>query len=93
VAQNLNGELEALANVDAYVLSIDENVNIEVEISESSDEILQASSIRAKRENLRRLKFDAAYNVAQYLSCGSDVENLQVPISLRKLVNPFVITI
>ena len=42
---------------------------------------------------MRRLKDVAAYNVAQYLSCHSDVEDLEVPISLRKLVRPFVITI
>ena len=41
---------------------------------------------------LRRLKDAAAYNVAQYLSCHSEVEDLQVPISLKKLVEPFVIT-
>ena len=41
---------------------------------------------------MRSLKDVAAYNVAQYLSCHSDVEDLQVPISLKKLVKPFVIT-
>ncbi len=41
---------------------------------------------------MRSLKDVAAYNVAQYLSCHSDVEDLQVPISLKKLVEPFVIT-
>ena len=93
VVENLNRKLEAIENVDAYVETIDANGNIEVEISESNDDILQAFTIRAKRKKMRRLKDVAAYNVAQYLSCHSDVEDLEVPISLRKLVRPFVITI
>jgi hypothetical protein len=66
--------LEAIENVDAYVETIDENGDIEVEISESNDDILQAFTIRAKK--MRRLKDVAAYNVAQYLRCDSDVEDL-----------------
>jgi hypothetical protein len=93
VVENVNRKLEAIENVDAYVETIDENGNIEVELSETTDEFLQAFTIRAKRKKLRRLKDVAAYNVAQYLSCHSDVEDLQLPISLRKLVKPFVITI
>ena len=79
--------------MDAYVETIDENENIEVEISESNDDILQAFTIRAKRKKLRRLKDVATYNVAQYLSCHSDMEDLHVPISLRKLVKLFIIKI
>ena len=71
----MNRKLEAIENVETK----DENGNIEVDLSETNDEFLQAFTIRA------------AYNVAQYLSCHSDVEDLQVPISLRKLVKPFVI--
>ena len=48
---------------------------------------------RGKRKKLRRLKDVAACNVAQYLSCHSDVDDLEVPISLRNLVKPFVIKI
>jgi hypothetical protein len=75
--------------VDAYVETIDENGNIKVEISESNDDILQAFTIRSKRKKMRRLK-DVA---AQYPSWRTDVEDLEVPTSLRKLVRPFVITI
>ena len=92
VVENLNHKFEAIEIADAYIETIDENGNIEIELSESTDELLQAFTIRAKRKKLRSLKDVAAYNVAQYLSCHSDVEDLQVPISLRKLVEPFVIT-
>jgi hypothetical protein len=92
VVENLNQQFEAIENADAYVETIDENGNIEVELSESTDELLQAFTIRAKRKKLRSLKDVAAYSVAQYLSCNNDVKDLQVPISLKKLVKPFVIT-
>jgi hypothetical protein len=92
VVENLNQKFEAIENADAYVETIDENGNIEVELSESTDELLQAFTIRAKRKKLRSLKDVAAYSVAQYLSCNNDVKDLQVPISLKKLVKPFVIT-
>ena len=92
VVENLNHKFEAIEIADAYVETIDENGNIEIELSESTDELLQSFTIRAKRKKLRSLKDVAAYNVAQYLSCHSDVEDLQVPISLKKLVKPFVIT-
>ena len=89
-------KLEAIEIADAYVETIDENGNIEIELSESTAELLllllQAFTIRAKRKKFRSLKDVAAYNVAHYLSCHSDVEDLQVPISLKKLVEPFVIT-
>ena len=44
VVENLNRKLEAIENVDAYVETIDENGNIEVEISESNDDILHLQS-------------------------------------------------
>ena len=91
VVETLNYKLEAIEIADAYVETIDENGNIEIELSESTDELLQAFTIRAKRKKLRSLKDVAAYNVGQCLSCHSDVEDLQVPISLRKLVETFVI--
>ena len=91
VVENLNQIFDAMEIADAYVETIGENGNIEIELSESSDELLQAFTLRAKRKKLRCLKDVAAYNVGQCLSCHSDVEDLQIPISLRKLVETFVI--
>ena len=92
VVENLNHKFEAIEITDAYVETIDENGNIEIELSESTYGFLQAFTIKAKRKKLRSLKYITAYNVAQYLTRHSDVEDLQVPISLRKLVKSFVIT-
>ena len=67
VVENLNRELKALENVEAYIGTIGENGNIE--ISEDYEDILQT-----KRRI--RLKEVATYNVAPCLSCGSDVNYL-----------------
>jgi hypothetical protein len=77
--------------VNAYFGTIDENGSIEIEISEEHEEILQAFTIRASRKRLRRLKEVAAYNGAQHLNSDEEVEILQIPNSLKKLVRQFAI--
>ena len=91
IVENLNRELEAIESVNAYIGTIDENGSIEIEISEEHGDILQAFTIRASRKRLRRLKEVAAYNVAQHLNCDEEVDILQIPNSLKKLVRQFVI--
>ena len=41
---------------EAYVENIDENGNIEIEITENNDFILQSFTVKASRKKLRRLK-------------------------------------
>ena len=77
--------------MNAYIGTIDENGSIEIDISEEHGDILQAFTIRANRKRLRRLKEVAAYNVAQHLNCDEEVDILQIPNSLKKLVRQFVI--
>ena len=91
IVENLNRELEAIESVNAYIGTIDENGSIEIEISEEYGDILQAFTIRASRKRLRRLKEVTAYNVAQHLNCDEEVDILQIPNSLKKLVRQFVI--
>jgi hypothetical protein len=62
VVENLNHKLEAIENADPYVETIGLTGNIEFELSESTDELLQAFTIRAKRKELRRLKDFATVN-------------------------------
>jgi hypothetical protein len=86
----LNRELEAIESVNAYIGNIDENGSIEIEISEEHGDILQAFTISTSRKLLRRLKEVAAYNVAQHLNCDEEVNILQIPNSLKKLVRQFL---
>ena len=45
VVENLSHKFESIEIADAYVETIDENGNIEMELSESTDELLQAFTI------------------------------------------------
>ena len=49
LVENMNRELEAIENVNAYSGIIDENGSIDIEISEENGDILQAFTIRASR--------------------------------------------
>ena len=75
---------------EAYVENIDENGNIEIEITENNDFILQSFTVKASRKKLKRLKEVAAYNVRQCLCSEDDVNFLNLPKTLEKLVKKFV---
>ena len=70
----------------AHIGPIDDNQGILVAISEENGNILKAFTVKASRKGLRRLKKVAAYNVAQHLSLDNDMDFLQEPNSLKKLV-------
>ena len=59
---------------------------------ENNEYIFQSITIRASRKRLRRLKEIAAYNVGQCLSSEHDVNWLNLPKTLEKLVKKFVNT-
>ena len=91
--ENLNRELEAIENINAYIGTIGENGSIQIEISEDSRDTFHAFTIRASRNRLRRLKEVAAYNIAQDLNFEDNVDFLQIPNYLKKLVWQFVVTL
>ena len=92
VVENLTSNMETLESFDTYVETVDENGNIEIEISENNEHVLQSFTVRARRKRLRTLKEIAAYNVAQHLSSDSDVGYLNVPQTLHILVKKFINT-
>ena len=59
---------KTLENVEGHVETIDDNGQIEIEVSEDNDDILWVLTIRAKMNRIRRMKEVASYNVAQYLT-------------------------
>ena len=62
------------------IQTLDDEVNIEIKISEDNEDILQAFTINANRKRIWRLKEVAAYNDAQYISQYiSHVDCLQPP--------------
>ena len=92
VVENLNRNLVTSEGFEAYVENIDENGNIEIEITENNDFILQSFTVKASRKRFKRLKEVAAYNVGQCLCSEDDVNWLNLPKTLEKLVKKFVNT-
>ena len=83
---------DTIKHVDAYIEIIDENVNLEIGLSENNEYIFQSFTVRASRKRLRRLKEIAAYNVGQCLSSDSDIEHPNLPQTLDVLVKKFINT-
>ena len=92
VVEKFNSNLETFEGIEAYVENIDENGNIEIEITENNEYILQSFTVKASRKRLKRLKEVAAYNVGQCLDCENDAEFLNLPKTLEVLVKKFVNT-
>ena len=67
VVENLNRNLVTPEDFEAYVENIDENGNIEIEITENNSYILQSFTVKASRKKLKRLKEVAPYNVGHCL--------------------------
>ena len=78
-----------MENVDAYIETIDDNGNIIVQVDE---DLIQGFTLKGKRRRLRRLSDLAAFNIAQYPKSESDVDCLEVPRNLKKIVKQFLVT-
>ena len=92
VVENCNRNLKTLESVEAYIENIDENGNIEIEITENNEYVLQSFTLKASRKRLRRLRDVAAYNVGQCLGCEDDADCLNLPKTLEILVKKFINT-
>ena len=86
----INRGLELLNYTSVFVEEIDEFGNITIEIEESSPTIFQEFTILADIKTISRLEDIAAYNVARLLLDNNDLEDLQLPRSLKKLVATFL---
>ncbi len=92
VVSKLNENLKLIQNSLSYIEWIDENGNIHINLEEISATLLQGFAITARRRKLRKLKDISAYKVAGLISGKSDINKLQLPISLNRLVASFVDT-
>ena len=84
VVSKLEDKFKLLA--DCYLDWIDENGNIMINLYEISSAIYQDFEIKARRRKLRRLEHIAAFNVAKQLSGQTDVEELPLPKTMKKLI-------
>ena len=92
VVSKLNENLKLIQNSLSYIEWIDENGNMDIILDEMSATLLQGFTITARRRKLRRLKDISAYKVAGLISGKSEINKLQLPISLRGLVASFLDT-
>ena len=60
--------------------------------TEENDDILEAFTVKARRKRLRTLKYIAAFNIARHLDCQGDLKYLNLPMTLKPLVNKFIIS-
>ena len=86
----INSGLKLLKLESAFVEEIDDIGNLTIKIEESSPTTFQEFTILADIKTLKRLEDIAAYNLARSLLGNSDLDNLQLPRSLNKLVAPFL---
>ena len=79
--------MEALTNYETSIQMIDGNGDIEFSITEENHDILEAFTVKARRKRLRTSKYIAAFNIARHLDCEGDLKYLNLPMTLKSLVN------
>ena len=52
IVKNFSKYFETVENVDAYIENIEENGNLEIDLSENNEHIFQSFTIRASRKRL-----------------------------------------
>ena len=92
VVKYMTENLENVHGFDVTIDTIDENGNIEIAITEETEDIFQSFIVKAKRKRLRRLQDIAAFNLAQHLVSEAEVESLNIPKTLIPLVKRFLVT-
>ena len=70
---------------------IDDNGNMEIMITEDTQDMLQGFKVKTRRR-LRRLKEISAFNIAQHLASEGDIKFLNIPESVKPLVKKFLVT-
>ena len=92
VVKYMTENLENVHGFDVTIDTIDENGNIEIAITEETEDIFQGFIVKAKRKRLRRLQDIAAFNLAQHLVSEAEVKSLNIPKTLIPLVKRFLVT-
>ena len=92
VVKYITENFENIHGFDVTIDTIDENGNIEITITEDTEDIFQGFIVKAKRKRLRRLQDIAAFNIAQHVVSEAEVESLNIPKTLIPLVKRFLVT-
>ena len=87
---DVNRRLETIESADCFIDHVSENEDLSIDLHKNFPPLMKGYQITARRKKLRTLKQIAAYNVAKYILCKSDVKKLDVPHSLYKQVSIFL---
>ena len=79
VVEHIGREFGEINDNDATLEMIDDNRNMEIMITEDTQDMLQGFKVKARRRRLRRLKEISAFNIAQHLASEGDIESLNIP--------------
>ena len=92
MVERIGSEFGKIDNIEATLEMIDDNGNMEIMITEDTQDMLQGFKVKARRRRLRRLKEISAFNIAQHLASEGDIESLNIPESVKPLVKKFLVT-
>ena len=92
VVMEVNRRLERISSGYCWIDHVSENGDLSIDLQENFPTLMKGYQITARRKKLRTLKQIAAYNVAKYISCKSDVKKLHILHSLYKQVSIFLDT-
>ena len=92
MVERIGSEFGKIDNIEATLEMIDDNGNMEIMVTEDTQDMLQGFKVKARRRRLRRLKEISAFNIAQHLASEGDIESLNIPESVKPLVKKFLVT-
>ena len=92
MVEQIGSEFGKIDNIEATLEMIDDNGNMDIMITEDTQDMLQGFMVKARRRRLRRLKEISAFNIAPHLASEGDVESLNIPELVKPLVKNFLVT-
>ena len=92
VVERIGSEFGKIDNIEATLEMIDDNGNMEIMITEDTQDMLQGFTVKARRRRLRKLKDISGFNLAQHLASEGEIESLNIPESVKSLVKKFLVT-
>ena len=76
--ERIGSKFGKIDNIEATLEMIDDNGNMEIMITEDTQDMLQGFKVKARRRRLRRLKEISAFNIAQHVASEGDNESLNI---------------
>ena len=92
MVEQIGSNFGRIHDIDVTLEMIDDNGNMEIMITEDTQDMLQGFTVKARGRRLRKLKDISAYNLAQHLASEGEIESLNILKSVQSLVKKFLVT-